>query len=256
MIFSADLAHLIVAGKKTQTRRTVKAAERECRFRPGRSYAVEPGRRRAGVARILITDITQEDVADITFAAARAEGFKTTLEFKHHWLSLHDAAWLDRLDDTWADPTDAGYDELVLERFDARHADTLVWVITFQLDRQHLPRYLHRHSERGYTSREHDALHHEPEAIDAITQERYARQARERDVARRRGEDRRALLEQRLDAACALALLRGVDVKDDTRIARRRLEALDRNPGDDVAAVALERRIVAIERKATRQEAA
>jgi hypothetical protein len=108
----------------------------------------------------------------------------------------------------------------------------------FELDRRHIPRLLHRQSERGYTNNPRDAVPDEPEAVDAATQTRITAEARRRDTVRRGWLDQqlldeRASLEHRLDRARELARRRGIDVRQDVRI--------------------IERRILAIERKVTRQ---
>jgi hypothetical protein len=64
--------------------------------------------------------------------------------------------------------------------FDQRHADPPVWAIRFELDTRHVPRLVHRQSERGYTSNERDALPDEPEAIDAATLADYTADAHDR----------------------------------------------------------------------------
>lgn len=84
MIFRPVLVDRILAGNKTQTRRTVRyhgglRSDRyrfDCTYKVGRSYAVQPGRGRKGVARIKVTDIRRERWKDITERDAIAEGFK------------------------------------------------------------------------------------------------------------------------------------------------------------------------------------
>ncbi len=100
--------------------------------------------------------------------------------------------------DTPADGTDPEplLDELLVERFDRRHADRPVWAIRFQRDTSYRPRFMHRLSERGYTSNERDAVPDEPEAVDAATQERFAAEAREREPVRRGWPDQQVLDER------------------------------------------------------------
>jgi hypothetical protein len=47
--------------------------------------------------------------------------------------------------------------------------------------RQAPPRFLHRKSERGYSSEPSEAMPREPEAIDQETQERFTKEAQNRD---------------------------------------------------------------------------
>lgn len=88
MIFRPELVDRILAGAKTQTRRVVRP-DRPCRYRPGRTYAVQPGRTRRGVARIRITAVRAERLSRITAADARAEGFDSIPAFFEYWDHLH-----------------------------------------------------------------------------------------------------------------------------------------------------------------------
>ena len=60
MIFKPELAEKVLAGEKTETRRVVKDGEVECRYVPGRDYAVQPGRGKRAIGRIYITDVRRE----------------------------------------------------------------------------------------------------------------------------------------------------------------------------------------------------
>lgn len=71
MIFGRSLLPLVLDGTKTQTRR------RSDRYRPGRTYAVQPGRGKRAIGRIRVLDVRPERLMDITEDDARAEGFKT-----------------------------------------------------------------------------------------------------------------------------------------------------------------------------------
>lgn len=74
MIFKPELVEKILAGRKWQTRRPVKPNQ-GCRYCPGRTYAVQPGRGKKGVARIKVHSIRREKWADISTYDAAAEGF-------------------------------------------------------------------------------------------------------------------------------------------------------------------------------------
>src|SRR5689334_12977544 len=58
----------------------------------GKTYAVQPGRGKAAVARIEIIDIKSEDVRQISEADAKAEGFANKLLFLVTWCKMHDPA--------------------------------------------------------------------------------------------------------------------------------------------------------------------
>jgi hypothetical protein len=165
VIFRPRLANLVVAGKKTQTRRAVKDGERDCRYRPGREYAVQPGRGKPARGRIAILAVKSQRLADITFDEARAEGFRSRDEFFDYWRELH-----------------GDVDQ-----------DLVVWAIAFRLV-DDPPRLLHRDSSHGYTTDTRQALEEEQEAISEEEQRELTREAHERD--RKRWEtDKSELLE-------------------------------------------------------------
>src|SRR5262245_15135220 len=85
---------LVLAGKKTQTRRLNRP-----RMTIGKSYAVQPGRNKKSVARIIVTGIHQQRLGDITPAAARAEGHGSREEFFESWKKIHGS--LDPHEDVW-----------------------------------------------------------------------------------------------------------------------------------------------------------
>ena len=88
MIFRPELVDLIVAGRKTETRRPVKPGV-GCRYQPGRSYAVQPGRGKRAVCRIDVRSARLECVGDIDDAAARREGFDSREGFLDYWRGLY-----------------------------------------------------------------------------------------------------------------------------------------------------------------------
>jgi len=89
MIFRPELAEKVLAGEKTETRRPVREGETECRYVPGRDYAVQPGRRRRSVGRIAVTDVRRERLGEITHEGALREGFPTVRAFLDYWRQLH-----------------------------------------------------------------------------------------------------------------------------------------------------------------------
>lgn len=104
MIFQHTLP-LILDAQKTQTRRVISTHEAAIRgrynrivavvhrgrvkWRVGGTYAVQPGRGEAQVARIQLTKINSEQVTRISTADARAEGFAGRREFLNVWKAIH-----------------------------------------------------------------------------------------------------------------------------------------------------------------------
>lgn len=149
MIFKPDLARAILAGRKTATRRPVKPNEQECRYKPGRSYAIQMGRGKEAVGRFVVVEAQMATLGQFTLEDAKAEGFKTQRDFFDRWMEMYDHI----------DPSQA------------------VWVITFSLESDP-PRLLHKDSSHGYTDKRHDAMHDEPEAIPTALQNAYAEEGR------------------------------------------------------------------------------
>lgn len=229
MIFSGRLARLVLRGSKTQTRRPVKPQHSDERYRVGQTHAVQPGRGRAAVGRILLTDVRREAVVAITLPDAVAEGFRGVADFARTWIHHYDPAYRPALEHA-SDPE-------VLDRFAARFADQEVWVLTFELDETADPRFLHRHSERGYTSSPRDAVEDEPEAIDEATQRRITEQANQRDEERRMAQQEQA--RRRVSADLRDAKLRmmaaerrarslGLDIRSEVRLSVLSAERAER----------------------------
>jgi hypothetical protein len=85
MIFKPERAEKVLAGEKTETRRVVKDGEVECRYVPGRDYAVQPGRGKRAIGRIYITDVRREKLKEITHEGALREGYPTVPAFLDYW---------------------------------------------------------------------------------------------------------------------------------------------------------------------------
>ena len=113
MLFKREMIDAILEGRKTATRRPVKyqsvpvpylpgaahgvvlhheaMVHVPCRYRVGRIYAVQPGRGKKAVARILVTDVCRSRWRRINEVAARAEGFASREAFFDYVRGLHGA---------------------------------------------------------------------------------------------------------------------------------------------------------------------
>lgn len=104
MIFQHTLTDILLQNK-TQTRRIIKVNEIAVRtrynkiesvlhndrikWRVGQTYAVQPGRGQAEVARIRLTRINSQHITRISTLDAIAEGFKSRQDFLQTWQKIH-----------------------------------------------------------------------------------------------------------------------------------------------------------------------
>lgn len=106
MIFSPDLAEKILAGEKTVTRRPRRGSnpsgkpfgwvDDPCRYKAGKTYAVQPGRGKKAVGHIRILSVKPQLMTDLDDDEARLEGFRNTGEFVAKWLAIYGkGSWLD-----------------------------------------------------------------------------------------------------------------------------------------------------------------
>lgn len=101
MIFSGDLADLVLAGAKTQTRRPVKHDQigpRPCLYRVGQTYAIQRKRGTHGLGpRIRVLSVEKVPTFPISVEDARAEGFDSPTGFEAKWLGFYG----DRCPECW-----------------------------------------------------------------------------------------------------------------------------------------------------------
>jgi hypothetical protein len=93
--FQPALADLVMAGRKTVTRRAVSANPRSpwweggCKLTVGRDYAVCPGRAKGQIGRVRIVAIDLQALGALSDAEARLEGFGGALAFREAWLAIN-----------------------------------------------------------------------------------------------------------------------------------------------------------------------
>lgn len=89
MIFKPELCAKVLDGSKTVTRRPLNGP---CLYQVGKDYAVQPGRGKHAVGRILIEDIDYQALGHICTLGdkeARREGFEHVGEFMAYWRGLY-----------------------------------------------------------------------------------------------------------------------------------------------------------------------
>lgn len=95
MIFRPELAEKVLAGEKTVTRRVPSHKPRSpwyrerCALRPGRSYAVQPGRSKHSIGRVAVTSVQLVALGILSDDEARREGFANAAEFGQVWSAMH-----------------------------------------------------------------------------------------------------------------------------------------------------------------------
>ena len=85
MWFKPDAAKLIKAGRKTQERRPAHTNPPIV----GKRVGIKTSREKPVDTYITITDLRLERLGDLTFKDARKEGFRTTQDFREHWIEEH-----------------------------------------------------------------------------------------------------------------------------------------------------------------------
>ena len=125
MIFKQEMVDAILSGRKTVTRRPAKFRQVDegtrnersewlpCRYEAGKTYAVQPGRGKKGVARIRVLSVTRSYMHELDDAEVRAEGFDSTAAFQRTWLDIYgrgsflDAVYRIEFELLPTDPTEA-----------------------------------------------------------------------------------------------------------------------------------------------------
>jgi hypothetical protein len=215
VIFRRPLLGKVLAGQKTMTRRPVKGGKSAPRYEVGQRHVIKAAQGERAVARILLTDVRQELLGDITALDAQREGFKRRDQFMDYWRELYGRA-----------------DE-----------DQLVWVIEFDVEHE-MARYLApSRSSHDYTGDPRRAIDVDDETgvalevPDEATLQRYADEGwsgfADRQEARER--DRLSAARDHLRALRTEARNAGVDINGDMRVIEQRLERIEHKLGPKAA---------------------
>jgi hypothetical protein len=95
MNFLPHLAQLVMAGKKTVTRRIASSNPRSvwstagCKLRVGRDYAVCPGRGKPAIGRARVLDLALMPLGRLSPGEARREGFDSVTAFETAFTRIH-----------------------------------------------------------------------------------------------------------------------------------------------------------------------
>lgn len=94
MNFRPELAHLVMEGRKTVTRRLVSDNPRspwyrdKCAYRVGQEVAVCPGRGKYAIGRVRITSVDRVTL-NVDNREARREGFANGADFRLAWAAIN-----------------------------------------------------------------------------------------------------------------------------------------------------------------------
>lgn len=198
--------HDVVAGRITQYRQTVGEPRRVTRPGPrgtqrtgrsaerwaypseprvGKVFVVKRAVRNGATGEVVspavhatVVDVRREWLGAITFADAKAEGHRTTEDFKVAWTRDRDSREVAR-SEAWAlrELGEDGLREALLARFVRHHAAREVWVVSFRLS-EGRDRFLAAGSRGGdYTSTPARALDPDAPVLDEVELARYAKKA-------------------------------------------------------------------------------
>lgn len=243
-------ARAIARCAKTQLRRTTSTSRlddgtvvpRGCGLKSSSTYEVLEGANGEPVARIVVTGVGLQQLGDMSPGDALAEGHESLPAFADWWLRRHDRSWPPQEEKLCSNCQ--GHAEYsnhegivvpcevceigvvmgdapqmpaeILDRF-ARHADRQVWVVSFMLDDR---LFMHRLSQRGYTSDPSEAMPDEPEVVPPAEVERMAKAGRRRHVERQVADIEVA----GIDELRRMAHDQGIDRRDLVRAEQRRVQ--------------------------------
>lgn len=211
MIFKPELAHQVLIGRKTQTRRPIKEGEQTCRYRRGRTYAVQSKRGGKSMGRIKVLAVERQRLEEITAQDAHAEGFKHRIAFFRYWEKLYGS--VDYQQKVWAIAFVAVEEGLFLGPA-SRPGYVTDPLMAPRADQATEPEHVRRREP-------------EPQVVPPVVQEQFSREAGRRDAERKREvweQERRHLL----GSMERLGSEMGLEVRRELRVIERRLAAIDR----------------------------
>lgn len=214
----------------------VRGGDHRARYAPGQRLSIKvmvPG---PTECHVIVTRVQGPrdafTLGQLAYLDARELGHTRLDHLWRHWITNHDQAWLGRAIQAGADTEDQ-----IAQRFDARWAGKLAWLIRFRLDHTAQPRLLAaspsiydpekedaegRDEDRGYTTSDARSL---PGEMPALTdtewathigpQSRYRSQDR---VAQQRADREARNGPQRLAHARATARAKGYDITREIRL--------------------------------------
>lgn len=232
MILPANSITKILKGQKTMWRTPITEPRWATRnngtrylttpFTPtiGQTLPVKPGPRTDPTLHITITHARREPLGAITYTDARHEGHRTRDEFKIAWVRDHDRTWTNQ--NPHADNDD------YLVRFDHRHAERMVWAITFTPNHD-VDQYMARPTANSgdYTRNPRRAIDDIP-TVDKAWTDKFAKQAAADNAARQahhRAQTEKLPLYERLRRLEQAG--DHIDRSSELRVIRKRIAALE-----------------------------
>lgn len=254
-IIMGEAAKAVARGEVTMHIRPVGSRDHRKRFHASEKHpqilAIRPSVGAPTVCHVQVVDVRgpaeRMTLGRVTFADARAAGYRTTLDFQRAWLARHDAAWVAR-QDVEADELD----EAVVDARYARHAYKPAWAITFTLKAGSGERYLAARSDELYVDSPAQGLKGELAALSVddfdrhIAKRRHMTAVEYREAEQQQRDEERRMLsrEQRVGRLEREAYARGIDISREMWVLRRRLGSMTDQ--------ALERQIRHVEAKVFR----
>lgn len=223
MIFDRHTAHQIIRGEVTRFYRPVRGPRagwaegerhklevlRSVSWLHAERKSDDDGERQVLLGFIRIVDVDDLHLSGLTEEDTKAAGWTHRSLFIQWWRDEYGTGPLD--------------------------PDARCWAVTFELDREHVPRLLHRDSQHGYTNDPRLALAEEPEAVDVAAQVKITSEAgRIYSVTHADEERRRAArsLSAQLKEETSRAQREGIDIDDNVERIRAELDEIRRKRQD------------------------